>query len=215
MAVTNQDTTRNVYNKSYEVRPDLVSDDDVLANFKEVGRILFDETDGFNKYWNGTAFVEVGANLISGWASYNDTQYTSGAPFSLTANTDTILPNNAGTVVDSQKPSDITSFYDGSVITGRNGDNLDVQIYFKAVPSAANQWLEVWVDIGGSVGELYRETFAFPKGSGVERGIMYSLASSYTLGTWEANGGTVYIRSDAQADIYDIVFNFDRSHKAI
>ena len=214
MAVTNQDTTRNVYNKNYEVRPDIVNNESELTNFKEDGRIFFDDTDKINKYWNGTGWVETG-NIISGWASYNDTQYTSGAPFTISSNTDTALPNNAGSVVDSQKPTDITTFYDGSVITGRNGDNLDVQIYFKALPSAQNQWLEVWIDIGGSVGELYRETFSFPRGAGVERGIMYSLASSYTLGTWEANGGTVYVRSNASLNIYDIVYNLDRSHKAI
>lgn len=96
----------------------------------------------------------------------------------------------------------------------KDGDNIDIQIYFKAVPSAANQWIDVWIDIGGAVGELYRETFSFPKGSGTARGIMYSLASSYTLDTWESNGGTVYVRSNDALDIYNIMFNFDKSHKA-
>ena len=153
-------------------------------------------------------------NQQTGWASYVDTQYTIGSPFTLTANTDTVLPNNAGTVIDSQKPSDITSFYNGTTITGRNGDNLDIMIYFRAVPSAVNQWIEIWIDIGGTVGELYRQTFDFPRGSGVERGILYALPSAYTLNTWEANGGTVYVRSNASVDIYSINFNFDRSHKA-
>lgn len=153
-------------------------------------------------------------NDRTGWASYNDTQYTSISAFTINADTDTLLPNNAGNTVDFQKPTDIDTFYNGTKITGRNGDNLDIQIYFKAVPSTQNQYLDVWVDIGGSVGELYRQTFSFPRGSGIERGIMYSLASSYTLGTWEANGGSVYVRSNASTQIYDIVFNFDRSHKA-
>lgn len=155
------------------------------------------------------------ANQQTGWASYVDTQYpNSGAPFTLTANTDTLLPNNAGTVIDSQKPADITAFYDGTVITGRNGDNLDIMIYFKAVPSVVNQWLDIWIDIGGTVGELYRQTFNFPRGAGTERGILYALPSAYTLGTWEANGGSVYVRSNASCDIYRINYNFDRSHKA-
>lgn len=151
----------------------------------------------------------------TGWSTYVDTQYpNSGSAFTLTANSDAQLPNNAGTKNETQKPSDVTTFYDGSVITGRNGDNLDVMIYFKAIPSAASQWLDIWIDIGGAVGELYRQTFSFPKGSGVERGILYALPSAYTLGTWEANGGTVYVRSNANLDIHSINFNFDRSHKA-
>ena len=87
-------------------------------------------------------------------------------------------------------------------------------IYFKAVPSGASQYLDIWIDIGGAVGELYRQTFSFPRGAGVERGILYALPSGYTLGTWEANGGTVKVRTNATLDIYAINYNFDRSHKA-
>ena len=152
----------------------------------------------------------------SGWASYTDSQYVdAGTAVTIPADSDTALPNNAGVIVDSQKPADITTFYDGSVITGRTGDNLDIMVYFKAVPTVVNQWLEVWIDIGGAVGELYRQTFVFPKGASIERGVVYGLPSAYTLGTWEANGATVYVRSNAAVDIYKINYNFDRSHKAI
>jgi hypothetical protein len=151
----------------------------------------------------------------TGWGSYNDTQYTSASPFSVAADTDTILPNNKGNTIEIQKPEDVVTFYDGTVITGRNGDSLDIMIYFKAVPSLWDQWLEIWVDIGGSVGELYRQAFNFPRGGGIERGLTYSISSGYTLDTWEANGGTVYVRTNAALDIYDIVYNFDRSHKAV
>ena len=198
----------------YAVKADSHTSAEINNLEASTGAIVHDTTEGVGKYYDGTSWLDVGANGAPGWASYNDTQYTSGSPLVLAANTDTPLPNNAGSVVNSQLPSDITSFWDGSTITGRNGDNLDVQIYFKAESTVANQWLDVWIDIGGGVGELYRQTFSFPKGSGVERGIMYSLASSYTLNTWEANGGTVYVRSNGIANIYDIVFNFDRSHKA-
>lgn len=153
-------------------------------------------------------------SAYTGWATYVDTTYTSGSPFSVSADTNTVLPNDAGTTIETQKPVDVATFYDGSVITGRNGDNLDIMIYFKATPSAANQYLDMWVDIGGAVGELYRQTFSFPRGAGVERGILYALPSAYTLGTWEANGGTVYVRSNASLTLHSINFNFDRSHKA-
>lgn len=173
------------------------------------------------------AQAQDGALLTTGWATYVDTDYpNSGTAFTLAANTDTVLPNNAGSKIETQKPVDVVEFYnvpvdyDGATnrnakITGRNGDNLDCMVFFKAVPSAANQYLDIWVDIGGSVGELYRQTFQFPKGAGEERGILYALPSAYTLGTWEANGGTVYVRSNASCDIYSINYNFDRSHKAI
>jgi len=100
------------------------------------------------------------------------------------------------------------------VITGRNGDGLDVMIYFKAKSTAIDQWLDIWIDIGGSIGELYRQTFSFPKGTGTERGILYALPSAYTLNTFEANGGKVKVRSNNNVEVYLFNFNFDRSHKA-
>lgn len=224
---------------------------------------------------------------ISGWVSYIDTQYPdSGSALTVSASTDTALPNNAGTKIETYKPLDITQFYtpnslfydngsssftigetitggtsgatatiidiagnstsgmlyidnvsgtfannealtdgatgsalvngtlDGGKIIGREGDSLDCMIFFKAVPSAANQWLDIWVDIQGAVGELYRQTFTFPKGASVERGILYALPSAYTLNTWEENGAKVYVRSDASVDIYGINFNFDRCFRA-
>ena len=156
----------------------------------------------------------------TGWASYGDTQYTPGNPFSVAADTDTPLPNNAGTTIDFQKPTDITTFYNGSVITGRSGDALDLMIYFKATPSAINQSLDVYIDITGGTGtpsdlaRLYEQTFSFPRGAGVERGILYALPSSYTLDTWQLNGGVVYIRSDAALTLHSVNYNFDRTHKA-
>lgn len=233
------------------------------------------------------AGIKINANfeelyLQAGHASYTDTAYTDVSPFALAANTDTILPINGVTVYDSEKPSDIVSFYfsggldlssqvgtfttgeaitggtssavalikeqdtntieylgnignfvsgetitgatsgatatisalRSGYITGRNNDNLDVMLYFKAEPSAVDQWLDVWLNIGGSIGELYRQTFSFPKGSGVERGVLYALPSSYTRDTWEANGAKIYVRSNATLDIYDININLDRSYKA-
>lgn len=152
----------------------------------------------------------------TGWGSYVDGVHISaGTAFTALAGVDTALPNNKATVNESQKPSHVTTFYDGTVITGRNGDNLDIMIYFKAIPTNVSQSIDIWIDIGGAVGELYRQTYSFPKGSGVERGIMYPLPSAYTLGTWEANGGTIYINSSHDVDIFDINYNFDLSHKAV
>jgi hypothetical protein len=164
-----------------------------------------------------SASVPATANPDTGWASYVDTQYTtSGTAFALAADTDTALPNNSGTVIDSQKPEDIDEFYDGTVIKGRNGDGLGVLIYFKAIPGNVSvEALDVWIDIGGSVGELYRQSFSFPKGAGVEKGVVYALPAAYTLDTWEANGGTVKVRAvGGPIDVYAINYNFNRNSRA-
>tara|TARA_R110000772_G_scaffold246660_1_gene360367 strand:- start:198 stop:758 length:561 start_codon:yes stop_codon:yes gene_type:complete len=156
----------------------------------------------------------------TGWGSYADTQYTTAARFSIPANTNTLLPNNKVNIIESQLPSDVATFYDGTVIPGRNGDGIIISIDFSIVPTAVGTTLaEVWIDITGGTGtpvnlaNLYRRAFNFPKGTGVERKISFS-HSGYTLGTWQANGGVVKIRTDGTADIFDVSYIITRSHKA-
>lgn len=182
------------------------------ADWNEVKTVVNDHAD----------IIDAGIGR-TGWGAYADTQYpNSGTAFTLTADTDTIFPNNAGVKRETQLPIDITSFvdvidigaYEHSRIRGNEGDSIDTLIYFKAVPSTNGQWVDVWLDLGGEVGQIYRQTFTFPKGSGQERSIVYTLASLYQSATWEANGGTIYIRSNASLSIYDIDMNVDRTHKA-
>lgn len=149
----------------------------------------------------------------SGWADYADTAYSSGSPFAVSADTDTVVPNNAGTVVDTYKPRDVTSFYDGTVITGRQGDHLSITLDMKLLPtSASTTYFEIWFDIGGAVGELYRRIISFPKGSGVIRPLT-ATTGVYTLDTWEANGATVFCRSNGPVSIYDIRYVIARNHR--
>ena len=149
----------------------------------------------------------------TGWAQYADTQYTSGAPFSITADTDTVLPNNAAQVLESEKPSDVTTFYDGSVITGRNGDGITITVDLTATPtSAAATFIELWFDIGAPVGELYRRIVTFPKGNGVARPVNFTV-TGYTLGTWELNGATAYVRANGPVDIHAIRYVITRTHR--
>lgn len=162
------------------------------------------------------------ANLIDsdyhkddlGWADYADSVYTSGSPFSLAADTDTILPNNGANGPKGYAPDGVT-LYDtvGQKITGIEGETRLITIDFKVVPtSAAATYIEVWIDIGGAVGELYRRINSFPKGSGSVRNITLT-TYAYTLNTWEANGGSVYVRSNGPCNIYDIRYVIGRTTK--
>lgn len=100
------------------------------------------------------------------------------------------------------------------IITGQNGDGYVITVDLKAKPTnAGTSYVEIWFDIGGAVGELYRRINTFPKGNGVERPITLSTLV-YTLNTWEANGAKVYIESDNTCDIYDIRFVIARTHRA-
>lgn len=188
------------------------------------GRELFIWLDGVKKKVGQIVFPSLGgagggtrrANDDSGWADYSDTQYTDGAPFLLAANVDTVLPNNGGAGVRTQAPLGVEMYKDGK-ITGRNGDGLAITLEMKGWPisggGGAASLLEIWIDIGGAVGELYRRPISFPKGVGITRTITFTTIG-YTLGTWEQNGGTIYVRSDGDVELFDIRYVLTRTHKA-
>ena len=167
--------------------------------------------------YNNPTTTETIANLYTGWGSYEDTTYTSGSPFTVIDGATAVdLPNNKGTAIESQIPTDITTFYDGTVITGRYGDGINLTIDFKCKPttSAANPRLTVAIDIGGGIPELYTRDFVLAKGSGVEHNYLSSF-NAYTFDTWEANGGTLKISADNDdIEVYDIRYVITRTHKA-
>lgn len=145
----------------------------------------------------------------TGWSAYTHT----GAAQALLANTKVSLANNAGTVINTQKPSDIASFYDGTVIPGRLNDGILMGIEFTYTPSSgiASQ-LELSVDIGAPIGELYAKEFGIWKGSGVAHKISYS-TPAYMGSTWVANGGTLKVISDGPGSITQQRYVFHRIHK--
>lgn len=168
-----------------------------------------------------TALNNMFAELFgrTGWGAYADTQYTQSSQFAVTAVT-TNLPNNKGSVIESQKPTDVTTFYDGTTILGRNGDGILITVEFFITPTNANTSLvEVWLDLTGGTGtpanlaNVYRRPFTFPKGTGVERKISFTVAG-YTLDTWEANGAVVKILTDNTATVYGASCIITRTHKA-
>jgi len=185
------------------------------------GLLVFDtDLNGFY-YFDGTSWVSLSAaggnsNDYTGWGDYVDGTYTSASPLTLTAFSKVTLPNDATTVRDSQKPMDVTEFYDAttSTITGRDGDGVNIVIEFKVNPTInKNTKITVAIDIGGVVGEIYTRDFITSKGIGVEHFYLSSF-NAYTLNTWELNGGTVKVESDYAAEIYDIRYIITRTHKA-
>lgn len=155
-------------------------------------------------------------NMTSGWGDYVDTQYTSGSPLSLPANTDTKLPNNGTSIASSQLPDGI-ELYDNvtGTITGREGDALLITVEMVVVPQAVqSELLTAWIDIGlpGNV-RLYERPITFPRGLGMPQPVTFT-TGAYTLDTWEANGGEIFLRGDGAFEIYDIRFVVFRLHKS-
>lgn len=156
------------------------------------------------------------SNLVAsatGYGNYRDTLYTSVAPLTVVADTTTDLPNNKLGGDESQLPLGVTTFYDGTVIKGLEGDGMNILIEFKIKPtSVAATTIEVWFDIG--LNPLFKRLTGFPKGNGVERPISFTTLA-FNGATWAANGATIKFNVNGSAEIYDIRYLIARVHKAI
>lgn len=149
-------------------------------------------------------------SLLTGWGAY----YHTGSTQALSASTKATLTNNAGTVIESEKPSDITAFYSAGKITGREGDGIAVGIELTFTPDDATASnLYVAIDIGGAIGEIYPKDFPITGGASVAHKISYNI-TAFTLDTWEANGGTVKVEADGPGVVSTVRYVIHRIHKA-
>lgn len=161
-------------------------------------------------------FLDLSYNDYTGWGSYEDTvRVDSATALVLSADTKIDLPNNAGTIIESQLPYDISTFYDGTTIKGKYGDAMSISISFAVKPTTSSVTSILTVpDIGGAIGEIkeYEVNKVFSKGNGI---IQRYLAQydCYIYDTWEANGATIKIESDQPCEIFNIRYYIVRKHK--
>lgn len=148
---------------------------------------------------------------VTGWAQYKD----NGLITTTVANTPQQLLLNKDAVIETELPEGISTYWDATndVIPGRLNDGITVQLSLEAEPLANDLWLEIWLDLGGSIGDIYRETFVFPKGSGVVRNVVYGLPSLFQGATWVANGAQIWIESNGDVEISNATLNVTRVHK--
>jgi hypothetical protein len=157
-------------------------------------------------------------NSVS-WARYDDTQYTSGSPYTLNQDAETVIPNNAGFKIETYLDSSVPYYDPGPLRTyvEQEGDTYMTTIAFKMKSTNANQtYLEVFLASSGPT--PYRrltQTFTFPKGNNVEH-------AEHTV--FQYYGDTDFVNNGAQwsvvarghsAVIYDIIFFTQRIQKYI
>jgi len=136
-----------------------------------------------------------------GWGVYRDTTYSSGSPWTLTGGTAAALPNNAGDNTISFMPPGVKPFYDGSKIKpAAVGDYYILTVRMQGQYSGVLPVLEFRIDVGGSVGEICKETLTFDRGSGVTHpfSIVVPFEASEPFVT---NGGTIELESVAGGDV--------------
>ena len=148
----------------------------------------------------------------TGWAVYNH----GGGAQAIAANTRTKLVIDGATKIESQLPDGTGPLWDTATntITGRNGDAIDIKIQFVFTPtSAAATEIDIEVDIGGGVGVVEYDTRALTRGAGNPHNITLAFPA-YTLNTWEANGGEIYVEADGPGSVTALRIVIVRTHKA-
>lgn len=153
----------------------------------------------------GISYMDTGVNAI------NTRAYTGGIIY-------TLRFDSLKTVVyDLEKPLGVDRFFRFSDTTIRVDSAMwiDVLLYFKAQTSVLNQEIDVWIDIGSPVGELYRQTYYF-RGTGVDKAVTYALPSAYARSTFFANGGKIKIYSASNFTLTSPVnLNIDLDHRRL
>ncbi|AXF52563.1 MAG: hypothetical protein [Caudoviricetes sp.] len=155
-------------------------------------------------------------NSLTGWAIYNDNQYTSSVPLVINQGSRTKITNNSNVVLNSQLPIDVTSWWNSTsnkITPSVDGDSYIVNLRFTASSSSITGLADVELDVGGALGVIDGSTISLRKGSGNTQHISLKF-DLYSGSTFLANGGEFYLRSvDGNTSIYDIMLKITRVHK--
>ena len=137
-----------------------------------------------------------------------------GGPQTIAANVTTVVANNRGTEDETQKPSDIATFYDGERITGRAGDGLGGTLLFTFTPSDGTaSWLTVY--LRGTNGRvIFPMTVQLPGGSGFTHRLTHTF-SAYNRATWAQSGVEVVVECDGAGVLNEVQYVLHRLHKAL
>jgi hypothetical protein len=149
-----------------------------------------------------------------GWASYSTTTYTSGSPFTISPSSTVTLQNNANSSITADLPLGVSAFYNGTtnkITPAAIGDSYMVNIRFKAKTSSNNDYLTLFIDIGGGM-QINAETKEFLRGANTEQSFNFALPV-FSLSTFVTNGGEVKITSNlGTISVYDITYFITRTY---
>jgi hypothetical protein len=155
--------------------------------------------------------LEARVNDKSGWANYRDG--TAGQ--ALTTDTRTLWTNNAATVDDSEKPSDIVTYWDtaNNRIPGESGDAVVIRLQSAFTPAdGVASMLTVELDIGGAQA-VDLHSFPITGGAGVEHRISFT-SLGFQRDLWESSGAQVYVTADGPGTLSNKRLLVARMHRA-
>ena len=131
----------NVYNTSYKVQADVDTEAIRLQYNIEEGAYVTTPSGVWTVY-NGEwvrLFPQYPTSQALGWARYDDGQYTSASKFSLTQDTEVVIPNNAATSYRSNVGVDYYNSTTKKVLADNENDTYVMTVVFKYSAANANQ----------------------------------------------------------------------------
>lgn len=157
-----------------------------------------------------------GASSWTGWAQYADSDKVSEATaLDLTANTRTKLTiDGLGTNTNTAGlPTGVVSFWDSTdnkITPAGLNDAYDIRLSFTAKCASAGEYLEVELDIGGSLGTITHTTIPFLKT--VDQNFQVNIPV-FSGTTFLAQGGTVWVTASDAAKLWNPQILIIRTHK--
>ena len=187
----------------------------------EVNIIDVYAADGFApvKYDKPTATAIRNDVQGSGWAQYQDTQYTQGSPLVVSQGDTVAMPINGISNITSHLPEGVSSLYDGTRITpDLVGDFYDIRVNFTGFASISNGGFAIDIDISAA-GDGSNVIASYPvrmiRGSGAGNTQIYTInVPVFSLGTFVANGGLIrFTAVDGNITLYNATLVIARVHK--
>jgi hypothetical protein len=187
------------------------------TNAKQISTLTHTATNAITAtFTDATSVTSDAPKRILGWASYQDTIYTSGSPYTLSDGIKVTLQNNSGTVINGYLPTGVTALYDNGsnkITPVAIGDGIHLSVRFMAVPSAVNTYISFSVDIGAAA-EIFQQTVVLPRGAGTPNPVCVDV-QGYALSTFIANGGLVKLTAvGGNVQVYGVEFQIHRTSAA-
>lgn len=165
---------------------------------------------------NQTGLTDYRKKSDTGWATYEDTFHTVGAPQTVSEGVTALLTNNKGNNFETQLPDGVTEFFDATTTKMKpaaENDFMTCDLMFKVKNSLASGFFTVYVDIP-TLGKRFEQTRVCPKDANTETGINIAF-HHFVSNAFFTNGGIIKIVADkGNLQIYDKQFRFCRVHKA-
>lgn len=149
-----------------------------------------------------------------GWITFNDSLNTEASPQVLAQNVRTLLTNNGASSITTHAPTVATNWLNANKFTpDSSGDVYVFRLDLEANPTLNNRNLLIELDIGGTQGVIWSKTERLARGAGNNTKVSLTIPV-FTLGTFVANGGELYVTCDGPCDVFSAAYFITKVYKS-